>query len=150
MSFHREKSSCHLPSGKKAKSLAGTPRVLTEQVCVHCGKIQMPQGSLLKGELSTGRRLLAIPACTKVFPGFPRGKQGSKSACNRIPSCPTDISEASGKCVPGICIESKHSGELGAGSHIVAWPPLSQNASLPARCSSCCPQVAPRALGPPP
>lgn len=96
-------------------------------------------------------RLLAIPTRTKVFPGFPRGKQGSKPACNRIPSCPKDVSEVRWKWDPGICIESKRPGELGAGSHIVAWPPfVCQNAQLPTWCSSCCLQVAPRALHPPP
>lgn len=122
--FPWKKSFCHPPSGKKAKSLTEAPGVLTEQVYVHWGKIQMSQGSLLTGELPTGRRLLAIPARTKVFPGFPRGKQGSKPACKRIPSCLTNVSEARLKWVPGICIVSKHPRELCAGSHIAAWPPF--------------------------
>lgn len=61
---------------------------LQSRCACHWEKIQVPQGSLLTGKLPTGRRLLAIPALTKASPGFPRGKQRSKSSMQKDSQLP--------------------------------------------------------------
>lgn len=106
-----------------SEPLAGAQQALREQVCAPRGKIQMCQDFfLLKSCLQADAYLPFLLQPRSSLAPKQKARLKIQHAKGLPASCPWDLGETEWRWGPGICIVSKHPGELGTGNHVVAWP----------------------------